>query len=193
MNETLQHEPVLATLADGGVPIMADYAQSEAHGGKPVAPAIEQRIQALEKSVDDLKNSPELEERITTRVLERLPNAPAGPRWYKRLNPFRGASIPMPSGWIFVDLFNEFRFVLAMLLDRRYGMTWMSRGILAGALVVAFTASFWLAPVGLIPLIGTSIQFVLNTVLVLFCGGLVFKILHREVERYRKFLENLTS
>src|SRR6476469_5519196 len=107
MNESLQREPVLATIVDDSAAPTAAPAQ------------LEQRIHALEVSVDNLKNSPELEERITTRVLERLPQTPASPRWYKRLNPFRGASIPMPSGWVFVDLFNEVRFVVAMLFDRR--------------------------------------------------------------------------
>lgn len=181
MNEAMQHEPVLA-----------EYAAPPS-GGEPASPAIEQRIQALEKSVDDLKNSPELEERITTRVLERLPQTPDGPRWYKRLNPFRGASIPMPSSWVLIDLFNEFRFTMSMLFDRRYAMTWTSRGIVLGALVVAFTIPFWLAPLTIVPLLGATIHSVLDTLIVLFCGGLVFKILHRETERYRKFLENLTT
>jgi hypothetical protein len=195
MNETLPREPVLATIVDDSGPAPAEFAAPEAgppEAGLPASgpPALEERIHALEVSVDHLKNSPELEERITTRVLERLPQAERG-RWYKRLNPFRGASIPMPSGWVFVDLFNEVRFVVAMVLDRRYGMTWMSRAILIAALAIALTTSFWLSPLTLIPFVGTTLQFVLDKVLVLLCGGLIFKILHREVERYRKFLEAL--
>jgi hypothetical protein len=188
MNEALQREPVLATIVE-------DAAAAPADSHEPPSPApaeLEQRIHALEVSVDHLKkNSPELEERITTRVLERLPQAAPGPRWYKRLNPFRGASLPMPSGWIFVDLFNEIRFVLSMLFDRRYGMTWISRCILLGALAIALTTSLWISPFGLIPLIGGVLQTVLEKALVLLCGGLIFKILHREVERYRRFLETL--
>src|SRR4051794_2435941 len=107
MNETLQHEPVLAT------PVLATIVDDSRsappdYGADNMVPMeLEQRIQALEVSVDHLRNSPELEERITTRILERLPQSAGAGRWYRRLNPFRGASIPMPSGWVFIDLFNE--------------------------------------------------------------------------------------
>jgi hypothetical protein len=192
MNETLQREPVLATIAESSSPVVVVESATSA-AETVVSPALEQRIQALEQSVDELKNSPILEERITTRVLERLPRKLDGPRWYNRLNPFRGKSIPMPSGWVLVDLVNEARFTIAMLIDRRYAMTWTSRGIVAGAIVIAFTASLWLSPFVLVPFIGTTIQSVLDKLLILLCGGLIFKILHREAERYRKFLENLSS
>jgi len=186
MNETLQREPVLATIVGEVSSAPSEYVAPNAG-----PPPLEERIHALEVTVDQLKNSPEFEERITTRILERLPQAPAAPRWYKRLNPFRGASLPMPSGWVFVDLFNEIRLVLAMLFDRRYGLTWTSRGILVAALAIAFTTSVWLAPFGLIPIVGAFVQMVLEKILILLCGGLVFKILHREAKRYRTFLESL--
>lgn len=214
MNDAVQSEPTLATLAAEGPPalpgaeavVAGDGVEAQAVAAEAVAagvvapqpvvahfadaesidPAVlEQRIEALEKKVDHLKNSPELEERIASRVIERLPQSTD--RWYGKLNPFRGASsIPMPSGWIVYDLLTELRFVGAMIFDRRYAMSWTSRGIVAGALALAFTSWFWLACVVGIPILGG----IVNTLVILFCGGVVFKILHREAERYRKFLEN---
>src|SRR5689334_8678453 len=123
MHETLQPEPLPAAggiAPDGAIPVegvapavVAEGVASEAivaealsaepvvateaalAPNEPIEAELERRVEALEKKFD----SPELEERITTRVLERLPQATS--RWYSKLNPFRGAtSVPSPSGWV---------------------------------------------------------------------------------------------
>lgn len=181
------HEVPVGKVAADAIPVGAVAAE-------PVAVAIpvaerapenlELRVEALERRVDHLNNSPELEERITTRVLERLPQSD---RWYTKLNPFRGVTAgPLPSGWFVYDLLSELRFLGAMIFDHRFSMSWISRGVVIGSLVLAFTTSFWLACIASIPILG----WIVNTLIILFCGGLIFKTLHRETDRYRKFLES---
>lgn len=181
MNDAFQSEPAMATVLDGPAPALD-------HRDEPLT--VEKRLDHLEKLVVDLTNSRELEERITARILEKLPETMQSPRWYQRMNPFRRPAIPAATGWVVFELFSDVRFVIGMLFDRRFAMSWISRGIVAAALFVAFTASFWLTPFGLIPLIGSTIQGVLATLLILLCGGLTFKVLHREAKRYCNTLEN---
>jgi hypothetical protein len=215
MNDALSSEPVLATVIGGSDPAKPAFAvptPAEARGVPtpgpqstlprrgaeiPLAVSVEDaarfeaRLATLEKAIADLKTSPIAEERIAERVLERLPQPSPAPAWSSRLNPFRAPSIPMPSGWLLVDFATEIRFVVAAIFDRRFSMTWPSRGAIIVTLLAAFTSFIWLAPFGLIPVIGGTVQWILVTFVNLVCGGVLFKLLHREAERYRKFLETL--
>lgn len=193
MSETLQREPVMASISENSGSAPSDRLHEAILAGPPEPLTIEQRLDKLERLYLNLKSPGELEERITTRVLERLPETMASPRWYQRINPFRKPAMPAASGWVVFDVLNEVRFVLTMLLDHRFSMSWISRGIVAAALAIAFTASFWLSPLSLIPLIGSTIRSILETLLILICGGFIFKIFHREILRYRGFLESMSS
>jgi len=199
MNETLTHEPVMASISDEIFPAPAEHIADappvvEPLLAQPVEPlSLEKRLAHLEQMLMNLKPAVDLEERIANRVLERLPQAMDSPRWYQRMNLFRKPVIPAPSGWIVFDLLNEIRFVAAMLFDRSFAMSWTSRGVVVASLVVAFTLPFWLSPLGFIPLIGSTMQWILQTLLILLCGGVIFKIFHREALRYRGSLENRSS
>ena len=130
MNDALQREPVMASISDGPEYARPEPLHETIAAGVPVESlSVEQRLDNLEKLYVNLKTSGELEERIATRVLERLPETMSSPRWYQRINPFRKPAIPAVSGWVLFDLLSEVRFVMTMLLDHRFSMSWTSRGI----------------------------------------------------------------
>lgn len=158
---------------------------------KPEPLTLEQRIEALERALrESQRENQHLEDRIAARVLEKMPESVVPkPRWYDRINPFRNVAAPAATGWLLFDLLGELRFVGAMIFDRRFGMSWMSRGVIAAALFLAFTIHIWLTPLGLLPLVGGTLAWLLTILVQLTCGALMYKILHRETSRYRTFLE----
>lgn len=194
MEQTLQQEPVIATIVES----IGDEDLAPPPVAAPVAEMslLEKRVLALEQMLGELHaKEQQLETRITARVLEQIPppngeTRSASSPWYQRYNPFRRATIPLPSTWLLIDLANELRFTFTMLLDRKFAMSWTSRGMIVASIVLAFTWSVWLSPITLIPFLGTSVAGFLDKVLTLLCGGLLFKVVHREVRRYRGYLEN---
>lgn len=196
MNDALPHEPVVAAIADGLGSEGTNVDAGRRAAGVELA-TLASRLDALEAQVRELRDLRPIEDRITNRVLERIPiagDAPArepGKSWYQRANPFRktSAASAAATGWILVDLFQDLRMVVVMMFDRHFVMSWTSRGLIVLALLIAITSSVWLSPFSLIPLIGSTIQRILDTILVLMCGGLLFKVLHRETQRYRLEVE----
>src|SRR4051812_1753855 len=90
-----------------GLPAAIPVTALEA-GAAPSFPAqLERRVVALERSVNELRDTRALEERVYQRVVAGLPQASgASAGWLNRLNPFRGGAAPLPvaSGWLIMDM-----------------------------------------------------------------------------------------
>src|SRR5262249_51212362 len=129
------------------------------------------RVSQLENTVSQLQNTEQMEERIVTRVADRVirnaPVAVAQPaesggffsRFPRALLPMAvttitppGAAPPPGAGpaaglkraWAFVDLLVELRTIWRMYVDPRYRLTWMGR-VVPVVLLAAIAASWiWL-------------------------------------------------
>ena len=141
-----------------------------------------ERVTALEEQVTQLRDTSALEDRIFEKLRKRMPKE----SWIGRLNPFRSANIPASGGWLVWDLLSEARFLLAMLFDRRFPLAWTSKIGLTISLALIVTSPLW-DPLSWFPVIGPWIDKAMTLVLAFF----VFKILSRETQRYRRFLESL--
>ena len=160
----------------------AEFAMSDQTQPPADDPRLGERVAALEEQVTQLRDTSALEDRIVEKLRKRLPKE----SWIGRLNPFRSANIPASGGWLVWDLLSEARFLLAMLFDRRFPLAWTSKIGLTISLALIVTSPWWF-PASWFPVIGAWIDKAMTLVLAFF----VFKILNRETQRYRKFLESL--
>lgn len=153
------------------------------------SPDLERRVEKLEKKVVVLEDTTALEERVYQRVLTRLPTGAApGGSWLGRWNPFRvpeAVQLPVASSWLLMDMLTEARFLLSMIADARYRMSWPSRIGIILCLGLIVTSGFWF-PLSWFPLIGVWLDKLMTLVLAFF----LFKILARETQRYRAFLQS---
>ncbi len=170
-------------------------------GGAGPAPSdgIEQRVRRLEDAVAQLQDTRPLEDRVVARVSERLGNGrssatgllveagrhllPAALDAARRAEPANGTPVARPP-WLIVDLYAELRTAALLFLDPRYRASWAARVVPVAAAVLAFCSWFFL---GHILLIGFLLDKLVDVVLVL----VVYKVLHREVCRYRAAVGNL--
>jgi hypothetical protein len=162
---------------------------------------VEMRLRRLEASVTALQDSQLMEERVAERVVQKLKRSPlkslrdsagvivdAG----KALIPAVGAaatsdkakaaptaapSIDKP-GWLLIDLWSEARTLGRMIFDHRYPFSYAGR---FGPIIIACTYAFsWLFVSGM-PMIGGITERIID----IFLAFLLYKILSREVQRYR--------
>jgi hypothetical protein len=156
-------------------------------------PPLEERVTVLEQRVTQLQDTRALEERVYQRVVSRVPQSAGGSAtsWLGKLNPFRGreASLPVASGWLLMDMLSEARFLVSMIADSRYQMTWASRIGVVVCLVLIITSGFWNPLSWFLPDILDKLMIKLVTLIVAF---FLFKILARETQRYRAFLQSLS-
>lgn len=143
---------------------------------------IEARVDALERAVDEMRDTSALEERIVARVLERTGANAGGGSWLRRLNPFArgGAPTKAATGWLLWDLVSEARMLLAMLFDPRFSMPLSSRIVLYATLGLIVTSHWWF-PLSWFWGIGVWIDKLMTLIL----GFFVFTILSRETRRHR--------
>lgn len=180
----------------------------ETHGS-----SLEQRVRHLEEAVGELGDTTKLEERVATRVVERVtrdaPVAIAQPletpgffaRLPRALLPMTITTIEPPRGdagsggtqtgprraWALFDLFVELRAIWRMYVDPRYRLTWMGKVVPIILLTAIMTSWFWL-PFALIldkgsGTLGTIYVKIADLVLAFF----LYKALSREARRYRDF------
>jgi hypothetical protein len=90
--------------------------------------------------------------------------------------------------WLLVDVYNEFRTMLRMYVDFRYRVSWSAR-VLPMVLVSAILLSWlWVPGVAFLPtMIGTVLDKTVDLILAFF----LYKVLSREVRRYREALAKL--
>src|SRR5438128_475999 len=100
---------------------------------------LEQRVQRLEDAVGTMQDTRSLEDRVATRVADRLTRASAGePKGMiieagRRLlptsiGPFRSEDLSSSkSTWLLIELYNEVRAIFWMFLDTQYRVGWTCR------------------------------------------------------------------
>lgn len=173
----------------------------------PLPPAtpletLEQRVARLEDAVAALQDTGRIEQRVAERVTRRLnrnppPVAEPAPADLivnvgrqllpAALNRSRAgteaADVAAPGAgpWVLFEAYAEARAMVRMFFDRRYRVSWTARIVPVAALVV-FLCS-WLI-LGNIWIIGSLLDKVVDLVL----AFLVYKVLDREVQRYRQIV-----
>jgi hypothetical protein len=189
-------EPAL--IADTAQPTSADAPHD------PRVPALEERVRRLEEAVAPLQDTHALEERVAERVASHVAlasdngvRAKAGLLLEagRHLLPAAAATLaePAPSPthaaepalrppWLLFDVYAEARAAVRMYLDPRFRLTWQAR-LLPPILLVAIATSWvWLPGTSLLPgFLSTLLVKVVDLLLAL----VLFKVLHREVTRYR--------
>src|SRR5437763_3321619 len=174
--------------------------------------AIEQRVRRLEDAVAALQDTQLMEDRVVERVVQRVDRAPLTlheshgflvdasrmllPKTVEAVptdgSPAAGNSTGATalteaarSTWLLIEVFRDFRAMLRMLADYRYRMTWTARIVLAVAVGVIVLSWLWLH--GNFFGVGTVIDRVVLVIVVV----VVYKVLSREVERYRELLARI--
>jgi hypothetical protein len=180
---------------------------------------LEQRVHRLEDAVAALQDTALMEERITERVVGRMNRKAAADglalmdaecRTTASSSPAAppadaaAASPPpvtsKPSSWVITEVFREIRTLFAMFFDPRYHVSWSA--MLALMLVAYVLVSHWLwtlwafVPiVGVLsgpmawPFVGPLLDKTLGLIIALFA----YKILSREMVRYREALARQSS
>jgi hypothetical protein len=174
--------------------------------------AVEQRVRRLEDAVAALQDTQLMEDRVVERIVQRVDHVTL-PRHESRgliveagrmlpaktieASPADGlASADSPSGveavavaarstWLLMEVFRDFRAIVRMFTDYRYRMTWTARIVLVVAISVAVLSWFLLS--GNFLGVGTAIDRVVLVVVVV----VIYKVLSREVERYRELLSRI--
>ena len=175
--------------------------------GPDAAAALEQRVRRLEDAVAQLQDTRQVEDRIVERLTQQRNEAvvrdsagmilDAG----KRLLPVaagmiqsetrtaeaqaRGTAAPLRRSWLLFDLMAEARTMVRMFVDPRYRMTWPGRLVLP-VLGILLLATWWelgsLSKLSFVEVIMALLEKVADLVL----AFLAYKVLTREVSRYRE-------
>jgi hypothetical protein len=164
--------------------------------------SMERRIRRLEDAVAAMQDTQLMEDRVVERVVERVelfppphsgPGLIAGAARLLMPKMIDAAPDANPTGsaatitaaarstWFGAEVFGEVRWMLRMLTDYRFRMSWTGRTVLVGAIVVGFLS--WFAISGL-PLVGGILD---RTVLVL-AAIVTYKAMGRELHRYRELM-----
>jgi hypothetical protein len=179
--------------------------------------ALHLRVRRLEDAVAALQDTNLMEDRLVERVVQRIdhapdPFAPSGgllmgaarmllPKTIDAASageplvpaadgPANGAPTVegTPAGrpsWVLVEVVRDFRAIGRMLMDYRYRMSWTGRVVVPAAIAVA-VLSWWLLSGSFLG-VGTVIDKTIDVVLVV----VVYKVLGREVQRYRELLSRV--
>lgn len=159
----------------------------------PELDALERRVAHLEDAVAALQDTAALEDRLATRVSERVQRVPAssgvlievGRRLLPAFEPATAGgatAAPAGRGWLFTDLYTELRAIFWMYLDRRYRVGWTCR-LLPAVFLCAIFMSWWILGHG-IPIIGPFLDKAFDVALVI----VTYKVLSRGAQRYRAAL-----
>jgi hypothetical protein len=183
---------------------MARPAQDHARdtNGVPVE-ALEQRVGRLEDAVAAIQDTQLMEDRVVERVIHRVEHAILPPHDNSGLlvsaarmllpktvdavtddGTAAPAGDPARSPWLVVDVLNELRWMVRMLTDYRYRMTWTGRAVLVTAIVVGVLS--WFMVSGL-PVIGG----ILDRVVLILAAIVTYRAMGREVQRYRDLMARL--
>jgi hypothetical protein len=176
------------------------------------AEQLELRVRRLEEAVAGLQDTRPMEERIVERVTEKVAQATSpgsqessslimeagrqllpgtlGLASSSRAFPENEAAAPGSSsrrGWWFFEAYDDLRAMIRMFSDRRYRphMTWTA--FLTPFFLVACIFAVWLLMPTSLPLVGPLLR-VLDKLVDLVLAFFAYKILLREVRRYREML-----
>jgi hypothetical protein len=169
--------------------------------------ALEQRVQRLEDAVALLQDTKRLEERIADRLAKRSkrgepsPGATGGlivdagqkllPAALNLIRTHTDQAAPQegqpspspPRSWLLFDAYAEARAMVRMYFDPRYRPTLQAK-VLPPVLFLAILTSWFWVP-------GTSITLIVMKVVDVLMAFLAFKVLSREVRRYRDLVQDI--
>jgi hypothetical protein len=184
---------------------MARQAHDHAHDGNGVhAEALEQRVCRLEDAVAAMQDTHLMEDRLVERVVQRVEHMPLPPASEstglivsaaRMLLPKTVDSLPengspppsadtVRSAWLIVTVLDELRWMVRMLTDYRYRMTWTGRAVLVTAVIIGVLS--WFMVSGL-PLVGG----VLDRLVLVLTAVVTYRAMCRELERYRDLMSRL--
>ena len=170
--------------------------------------ALEQRVRRLEDAVAAIQDTQLMEDRVVERVVQRVEHAPYPPLREapglivsaarmllpKTIDavPDGAAAPPAADGtppaadetrppWLLADVWRELRWMLRMLTDYRYRMSWTGRIVLVAAIVVGVLS--WFMVSGL-PVVGG----VIDRVVLILTAVVTYKAMGREVVRYQELM-----
>jgi hypothetical protein len=168
-------------------------------GEDPTLP-LRRQLDELEKRVQQLEgqDTKALEERIASRVADRLSPAPAPPAQAAGLleagrrpaalgGRRKAAGSSHRQGWLIPDLYAEVRAIFWMFLDTRYRLGWTCR--LIPPILVSVLFISWFLLDGRLFYVGTIMDRVIEIALVV----IAYKILSREARRYRDTVGDFPS
>jgi hypothetical protein len=177
--------------------------------------SLEQRVRRLEEAVAVLQDTRHLEERVVERVTSRLSQAPrqgsedsrttilhtgrqllpaalalvrAGADQAEQQAQPQGAPSDAGRPWLLFDLYAEARTMVHMFFDRRYRVTWLARVVPAALFVAILLSWIFLPGTSFLP---TSLMTIVDKLVDLVLAFVAFKILSREVRRYREVVADL--
>ncbi len=161
--------------------------------------ALERRVRRLEDAVAAIQDTQLMEDRVVERVVERVEHIgrqPDGsgllvnaarmlmPRTIDAV-PADGEAAISPgaaqSPWLVMAVLVELRWMLRMLTDYRYRMSWTGRIVLIVAIVVVLLSWFVLSG---LPLVGG----ILDRVVLILTAIVTYKAMSREVQRYQELM-----
>jgi hypothetical protein len=163
--------------------------------------ALEQRVHRLEEAVAAMSDTQLMEDRVVERVARRVETPPANAnggfmagaaRFFKSESRNSDAAsddaAPKPevvvrapaskSSWLILVFIDEIRAAMRMFADYRYRVSWPGRVVPMVCIVLAVMAYFL---TGLLPIIGTPLNYLVDAVLVV----IFYKAMSREVARYQ--------
>ncbi len=174
----------------------------------PPPESLEQRVRRLEDAVAGMQDTRTLEERVVERVITRVkngtPSAPAAeppsllahasrkllPAAIELVRtqvaeppPAPAAAVPVARRWLLFDIYADVRTLCRMYVDRRYRVSWSALVVPVAALVLFLLS--WLIISGL-----WVVGPLLDKVFDLLLGFVVYKVLVREIQRYRQAVAN---
>lgn len=153
--------------------------------------ALEQRVCRLEEKLAAWPETEVLEERIAERLRAQLEITrhpePVPTENHAADNLLEAASRALPeasvlrTAWLVSELLADIRDLLVLWTDRRYRVTWPTPVLVVLLATLVFTSGWW-SPLSWIPFVG----WFLDKLLDLLLAFLLFKILIREMRRYRR-------
>jgi hypothetical protein len=165
--------------------------------------ALEQRVGRLEDAVAAIQDTHLMEDRVVERVVQRIEQVPLPPpstgsgvfaTAARMLLPKTVDAVPddpaapaadgTKSPWLIVEVLNELRWMLRMLTDYRYRMTWTGRTVLVVAIIVVVLSWFMLSG---LPFVGGLLDRAVLIVAVIA----TYKAMSRELVRYRDLMSRL--
>jgi hypothetical protein len=158
---------------------------------------LEGRVRTLESSVAALGDTRQIEERIAERISAQAPRVPVA----AMIDAI--SSKPMPtavrgmvdmatqpstlrqvaqSSWLAFDMVQEVTTVGRMLLDPHYHTAWSTRFFVIAFTIAIFTSILWV-PLSSVTVIGSILEKLVNLLL----GGVMFLALFCETRRYKEW------
>jgi hypothetical protein len=187
-------------------PLRAYPAPHDEHTDHPAGEALERRVRRLEDAVAAIQDTQLMEDRVVERVVGRVEHTgpqplSGGPGLFvsaaRMLLPKTIDALPEDGSvsadgsppptaaaqapWLVMAVLRDLRWIVRMLTDYRYRMSWTGRIVLMAAIVVGFLSWFVLSG---LPIVGG----IIDRVVLVLLAVVTYKAMSREVQRYQELM-----